>query len=424
MYCENRKFFFRLFLGLLGLIMVLLMLYQIPGIKYRFGWRLDAALTYMRDVVNPIGSLPTAARTVSVGGLAEQTRTPNKTTAQVTYTSTLVLSPTETITPTALPSRVVLPAPEYEVQDWNNCGPATLSMYLRYYGWEGDQFDISDEIKPIRADRNVNIDELIRFVHENVWWLNAEFRVGGNVDMLRRFIAAGIPVVINEAYILEEGADGIRGPSDDRWTGHYLLVNRYDDAAQMFVGQDSFLGRSDRALSYTELDYNWQSFNRAFFLIYKPDQAQVVQSLLGDDWDIVFNREHALEVAQDEVNSDPQNPFAWFNLGNNLVYFDRYDEAIEAYDTAREIGLPQRMMRYQFGPFLAYFHAGYTDELLALTEYALEITPNSEEALLWRGWGLYRKGEKNEALHHFNEAIKAHPGYDDAIYALDFVRAN
>ncbi len=48
-------------------------------------------------------------------------------------------------------------------------------------------------------------------------------------------------------------------------------------------------------------------------------------------------------------------------------------------------GLPQRMLRYQFGPFLAYFNALRTEDLLALTDYALDRTANSEEALLWRG---------------------------------------
>ena len=39
--------------------------------------------------------------------------------------------------------------------------------------------------------------------------------------------------------------------------------------------------------------------------------------------------------------------FAWFNLGSDLVYFDRYEEAALAYDKARELGLPLRMFRYQ-----------------------------------------------------------------------------
>jgi tetratricopeptide (TPR) repeat protein len=104
------------------------------------------------------------------------------------------------------------------------------------------------------------------------------------------------------------------------------------------------------------------------------------------------------------------------------VYFDRYQEAVQAYDRARELGLPQRMLRYQFGPFLAYFHTRRIDDLMALTEYALQITPNAEEAMLWQGWGYFRAGDTNAAVTSFQAALAENPNYQDAQYALDFVR--
>ena len=89
-----------------------------------------------------------------------------------------------------------------------------------------------------------------------------------------------------------------------------------------------------------------------------------------------------------------------------------------------ELGLPQRMLRYQFGPFIAYFHTGQIEELITLTEYALKITPNSEEALLWHGWAMYRKGDTKKALEDFLRALEENPNYLDAQYALDFVGSN
>ncbi|RME91379.1 MAG: hypothetical protein D6770_00495, partial [Anaerolineae bacterium] len=127
-------------------------------------------------------------------------------------------------------------------------------------------------------------------------------------------------------------------------------------------------------------------------------------------------------ASQAATEVHPEDAFAWFNLGTNLVALERYAEAAQAYDTARNLGLPQRMMRYQFGPFIAYFHAFRIDDLLALTEYALQRTPNSEEALLWHGWALYRRGDVQGALADWNRALAAHPGYADAQYAIDFVR--
>jgi tetratricopeptide (TPR) repeat protein len=212
-------------------------------------------------------------------------------------------------------------------------------------------------------------------------------------------------------------------PNDDLWAAHYLLVTGYDDSAQTFTGQDSFHG-PNQVVSYTTLDSYWQIFNRVYLLVYPPAQEEALKSILGDNWDPDLNRQHALEVSQSETQTEPNNAFTWFNLGSNLVYFERYGEAASAYDTARTLGLPQRMLRYQFGPFFAYFHAAMTTELLAVTNYALERTPNSEEALLWHGWALYRMEKKLEAVADWQKALEYHPGYQDAQYAIDFISAN
>ncbi len=175
---------------------------------------------------------------------------------------------------------------------------------------------------------------------------------------------------------------------------------------------------------YEELDRNWQAFNRVYTLVYLPEQEEQLKAILGKNWDADANRQHALAVAEMETENDPENTFVWFNLGSNLVYFERYDEAGLAYDKAREIGWPQRMLRYQFGPFLAYFHDLRNEDLMSLVEYALERTPNSEEALLWQGWGVYRAGNREAAIELFQKAIEARPDYVDAIYGLNYVLEN
>jgi tetratricopeptide (TPR) repeat protein len=321
--------------------------------------------------------------------------------------------------PTPIPAKVDLPAPLWEQQGANNCGPATLALYLRFYGWQGNQDNIAPVVKPIVEDRNVNPDELVYFVRTHTGWLNAEFRVGGDLQLLKQLIAAGFPVMIEESFFF----DTPYWPNDDLWAAHYLLLTGYDDSAQTFTGQDSFHG-PNQIISSTTLDSYWQIFNRVYLLVYPPAQEASLKAILGDNWDPDLNRQHALEVSQAETQSQPNNAYAWFNLGSNLVYFERYGEAASAYDTARTLGLYQRMLRYQFGPFFAYFHAAMTTELLAVTEYALERTPNSEEALLWHGWAMYRMGMKLEAVANWQKALEYHPGYQDAQYALDFIAAN
>ena len=61
---------------------------------------------------------------------------------------------------------------------------------------------------------------------------------------------------------------------------------------------------------------------------------------------------------------------------------------------------------------------------MTLVDYALQRTPNSEEALLWRGWGNYRLGDTNQAILNFQQALRENPNYQDAQYALDYVRQN
>ncbi|NTV36405.1 MAG: tetratricopeptide repeat protein, partial [Anaerolineaceae bacterium] len=347
------------------------------------------------------------------------TATPKPTRTQPIPTQTPISSPTATIQPTQIPGKVILSSPAYEKEDLNNCGPATLSMYLKHFGWVGDQFTISDRIKPIRADRNVNIEELASYVMTDIGYLQVEYRVGGNLDVLKKIIASGIPVMIEGSFKLQKSF----WPNDDRWAGHYVLLTGYDDAEKIFITQDSELG-PDQRVPYDQLFEEWESFNRVYMMLFPPEQAPVYQTLLGDDWDRDLNRKRAIDIFQAETKADPKNAFAFFNLGTNLVYFDRYGEAFNAYDTALKLKLPQRMLRYQFGVYMTYFNTGRIDELIALCDYALEITPNSEEAMLWKGWGLYRQGRSDEALKIFQKALEARPDYSDANYAINFVLNN
>jgi hypothetical protein len=188
----------------------------------------------------------------------------------------LTASRTPSPTRQIIPAQANLDAPPFEGQDWNNCGPVSLSMYLNYFGWEGDQYDIADKVKPLRADRNVNIEELVDYVYQNVWWLKGIYRVGGDIDLLRALIHAGFPVLVEESMKMEEEY----WFNDDRWAGHYLLLTGYDDVRQVFTTQDSFIG-PNRSVSYAELDANWQAFNRVYMLLYPLEQEDISSRYTG-----------------------------------------------------------------------------------------------------------------------------------------------
>ncbi len=406
---------------IIGLAIIAALVYQIPSVKSRLSWRVDVALTYLRGMVDPVKPFPTPAEAAVLPTQAP-TSTPTSLPTLIPTQPTATPAPTATPqpSPTPIPAKVELPPPLWEVQGPNNCGPATLALNLRFYGWKGTQREIADVVKPVPDDRNVNPDELVYYVRTHVGWLGAEFRVGGDLQLLKNLIAAGFPVMIEESFFSVEQY----WPNDDLWAAHYLLVTGYDEAAQTFTGQDSFHG-PNQVIAASTIDSYWQIFNRVYLLVYPTAKEDALKHILGDNnWDPDLNRQHALDVSKAETQATPNNAYAWFNLGSNLVYFEKWGEAASAYDTARELGLYQRMLRYQFGPFFAYFNDGETTELLAITDYALGRTPNSEEALLWHGWAQYRLGKKAEALSDWQKALQYHPGYPDAQYALDFINSN
>ncbi len=403
-------------IALAGFILLAFLTYQIPYIKSIVDWRTEKFTIYFKNTINPIGPVPTAL---------PFTPQPVTSTAATTPTSTLVVDLTPSITPTAtfapLPAQASIKSPEFEQQTPNNCGPATLSMMLHIYGWEGNQKDISDLVKPIVGDRNVNPEELRYYVRTQAGWLNMEYRVGGNIEQLKRLIAANYSVMVESVTSLDPN-DAL-GPTDDLWAAHYLLVTGYDDSTQEFTIQDSYHG-PDLKISYSKLQEQWHAFNNLYIVIYYfPQSEEEIKSLLGSDWNADTDRQNALDASQAATVTNPDDAFAWFNVGSNLVYFDRYEEAALAYDKARKIGLPLRMFRYQFGPFLAYFHANRNDDLLALTDYARSVTDMSEEAWLWYGFGLYRNGDNEGARKAWLKAGSINPNFyeDQAQKALDLI---
>lgn len=413
LFCMSKRNILFVGVGFLTLIVLAL---QIPGINSRVAWRYEVARTYLRNVINPVGSAPTA-----IPNTPTPTASLPSPTSPVTPTPELVatpIPPTATLAPP--PPQAMLGSPPYEKQTANNCGPAALSMMLHMVGWSGSQKDISDVIKPVNGDRNVNPEEMAFWVRNYAGWLRIEYRVGGDIETLKRLISSGFPVIVEGTTALNPDDTG--WPDDDLWAAHYLLLTGYDDSTQTFVAQDPYRG-PDKTISYEQLESEWKPFNYMYMVVYLPEQEEQIKSLLASNWDATMNRQNALAFAEAAIADDPTDAFAWFNVGSNLVYFERYFEANDAYDQARELGLPQRMFRYQFGPFIANFHAHRTEDLLALTDYALQRTEMSEEGWLWHGWALYRQGDTNGAVENWRRALSVRPGYEDALYALNFVGA-
>jgi tetratricopeptide (TPR) repeat protein len=292
-------------------------------------------------------------------------------------------------------------------QMWNNCGPATLTMALSYYGWDGDQTDAAAFLKPDQEDKNVSPSEMVEFIQQQ--GLEVELRYGGDVNLIRQLLLAGFPVLVEKGFDPE--------PEELGWMGHYLLVVGYNEFDAAFVTMDSYLGPSQNE-PYPVLDDFWKHFNRTYLVIYRSEQRDDLAAVLGENMDPTVNLWNALEIAIAEVRDDPQDAFAWFNLGTGYTQVGLYEDAAGAYDQARLLGLPWRMLWYQFGPYQAYYQVGRLDEVLALAEATLATTLEVEETYYYKGLALQAKGNLAGARDAFQRAVDFNPNYVDAIQAL------
>jgi hypothetical protein len=401
--------------------------YSLPSFQERFGWRISEARAAVWYALFPpeesvFTPNPTLAAMVQQT-LRAFTPTPSSTpTAGPTASPTP--SPTATIVPTPLPAHVALSGTRHEYQKYNNCGPATLAMALSFWGWDGDQRPIAAYTKPNPRDKNVMPYELVDFVQSQTD-LRAVTRVGGSLDRLKAFIAAGFPVMVEK---------GFEGPGFDGWMGHYELLTGYDDARERFTAQDSYIG-SDLPIPYAELESYWRAFNYTYLVPYPAEREAEVMALLGPDADEEANVAAAAQKASDEIYALTGRDllFAWFNRGTNLVAEQDYAGAAAAYDEAFRLDAelaaldpdtrPWRILWYQTGPYWAYFYSGRAYDVINLATQTLGnmSEPILEESYYWRALARQSIGDVDGAIEDLRTSLTYHPGFQPAIYQLSLL---
>lgn len=425
------------------LLLLVIGLYYIPPIHSRLAWRLDDLRAQIKFFFNPPNQVvfqPT--QQVDFESILATTRaeysltlTPQATGTPVPTQMGATLTPT--ITPTPLPATVKLDGFKYVDQHnrWNYCGPANLTMALNFWGWKGNPDDIAKVIKPGENDPNKNfiergkIDknvmpyEMADFVNENTEF-SALFRAGGDLNLLKSFIAAGYPMLIEKGYY-EVDASGITS-----WMGHYQFITSYDDASKVFIVQDTYLDGPNFKISYANLYEGWRDFNYLFMVVYPRDKEQEIHHLLGNWSDEKWANQHALDLANKEVTTltGPESFFAWFNKGTSHVelqeYFDAataYDQAFLIYATLDKVKRPYRMLWYQTGPYKAYYYSARYADVINLAKITLDSViggPYLEESLLWRGRAYYMAGDTPNAIKDFRAALYVHPQWPPAMQAL------
>ncbi|MDI9634829.1 tetratricopeptide repeat protein [Anaerolineae bacterium CFX9] len=318
-----------------------------------------------------------------------------------------------------IPSTVRLEGLTGYYQDLNRCSAAALSIQLSYFGL-GDYSAAVRALNTHEEDVAVRIEEMARYSEEQ--GLGAIVRYGGTIDMLKALVGSGFPVLVENVYY-----DGITGNPFRDFSGHNRVIMGYDDALGELYSFDPLLGHgpnnTGRPIPYDGYDARWRPFNYDYLVLYRPEDEALLQSVMGEHWDETFNLEYSLALSLAEIEEGRSDTFTLFNLGTTLTLLGRYEEAADYFDQALALGLPTRMLWYQYGVFDAYYALGRYDEMITLARNVIASTPGVEEMYYYIGLAAEATGDLNRAQANLEVATFRQRNYPEALEALVRVRA-
>ena len=291
-------------------------------------------------------------------------------------------------------------------QTFNNCGPATLSMALKWYGINAPQEELASKMRPYQHPKGDNDDKTI-FTYEFVDWakeygVEAVGRVNGDINLIKRFISNGFPVVVKTW--LKQGED----------IGHFRFVTGYDEEKQIIYFDDSYDGPNEKIKYYDFLSL-WQPFNYSYIVLYQKNSEPVVKKIIGQDWDERVSYQNALIRAEKESEKDSTNIYPLFNISTTSYNLGNYEKSVEAYEEVQD-RFPRRMLWYQIEPIKSYFELKDYDKVFEITGNILENGNRAFSELYFiRGEIYLAQGLDEKAKEQFDLAIKYNENFKEAV---------
>lgn len=304
-------------------------------------------------------------------------------------------------------------------QDFNRCSAAALTIQLSHFDeFNGDYTAVIRRLNPGSEDVSVRIEEMVSVAEE--YGLKGIVRRGGTVDLLKRLVAAGFPVLIENSYY--EGSNGFRD-----WMSHNRVLIGYDEATQEFIFMDSLLGKGEDNLgirkTYDDIDERWRAFNRDYLVIYRPDDEAALQAVMGEQWDSAYNAQWTLEQAQADLDNGLNDSFTHHNLGWAQFQLGQYEEAAASFDTAIAKGLPWRFFWYEYAALEAYLQVGRYDDVIAIVRKTVADAPGIEEMYYYIALAYEGQGNTERALANLNAALYRNRYFTEALVQLNRLNA-
>ncbi len=298
-------------------------------------------------------------------------------------TSTMPIIPTNT--PTPLPSKKTIGGGKQVFQTFNNCGPASLSMALSYFGIQVNQETLGNELRPYQHpegnndDKSVTLPELSKKAKE--YGFLTYHRPAGNIDIIQKFIAEEIPV-ITRTWLK---------PNED--IGHYRVVKGYNQKRGILIQDDSLQGKN-KTYSYQKFNQIWQAFNFEFLVLVPPQKQAQAEQILGNLVDEKTAWKQALETAQIQSNQNPESIYADYNRLTANYYLGNYRQVVDIFIQIQS-QLPRRMLWYQIEPILAYYQLEDYDKVMELTQKVFDSQNRAFSELHYLRGKIYQKRDQD-----------------------------
>lgn len=312
-------------------------------------------------------------------------------------------------TPAYIPPVKVLNNNYHIFQTFNNCGPASLSMLLSYFGINKSQQELAAELRPynnpegINDDKSVTLDEIAEKAQE--FGLLAYHRPAGTMDLLKQFIAADIPVLTRTWLHLNEDI------------GHYRVVKGYDDSTREIIQDDSYENK-DLRYSYDDFNELWKKFNYEYLIIAPKENQQFIENILGENLYQQKAWENATRLSVQELQKNPDDIYARFNLSVAYHNIRDYHRSVVEFEKV-ENQLPFRTLWYQLEPVDSYYQTGNYERVYELTDKILSNQNKAySEVYLLRGQSYIMQGNFDLAQEEFDKAVLYNKNFSSKIPQL------
>jgi tetratricopeptide (TPR) repeat protein len=279
-------------------------------------------------------------------------------------------------------------------------------MMFSWYGVNVSQGELGNKMRPHQISSGDNDDKTI-FTYEFVDWaqeygLEAVGRVNGDIELLKKFTANGIPVVVKTWLHADEDI------------GHFRIVRGFDEEKKVIIQDDSYEGPNIN-IPYNDFLALWQPFNYDYIIVFTPELRDTVEAIIGEELDEEVAWSNSLERAEKEKKLDSKNPYPAFNISTSSYNLGDYERSVSEFEEV-EKSLPKRMLWYQIEPLLAYKELGNYDRVFEITDNILENGNRAySELYLLRGNIYLDQKMVEKANEEFDLAVKYNINFKDIV---------